>query len=303
MHVAATVAPGIDKLIEQMQLVVPTSYRRRGANASAGGAGGDGVAGSVGSVGSESGAEAGTRYQSQLSSATSDVGGGVDITGWGEEMLFSFDEMREELERLREDGAASGSGAGSNSVRGLYVLPALVPKATPGLLVTETMEAVLAAILSATTATAATLTGTVLTAVETNINTQVGFCGMGGVGKTTVSNWVVRQTEVRQRFAILAWISLGQTPDVDRCLSLLYLQLTGREFASNLSAEQKEEQLKQAFAQRSVLLVLDDCWDADVAKRFIWVDEATNSKVQHHSLLSDHTCRCIWMSFAPVHLL
>jgi hypothetical protein len=50
--------------------------------------------------------------------------------------------------------------------------------------------------------------------------------------------------------------------------------------------EQKEEQLKQVFAQRSVLLVLDDCWDADVAKRFIWVDETTNSKVRLRSCLA-----------------
>ena len=43
--------------------------------------------------------------------------------------------------------------------------------------------------------------------------------------------------------------------DAIRCVALLFLQLAGREFHSSLTLEEKEEQLKQAFAKKSVLLV------------------------------------------------
>jgi hypothetical protein len=45
--------------------------------------------------------------------------------------------------------------------------------------------------------------------------------------------------------------------------------------------------LKQAFLNRSVLLVLDDCWDAEVAAQFAWVDTNTNSKILISSRVRD----------------
>jgi hypothetical protein len=120
----------------------------------------------------------------------------------------------------------------------------------------------------------------VLDAVLSETSTpQIGFCGMGGIGKTTVSSWVAHNDDVRTRFGMIAWISLGQTPILDACINLLYLQLKGAELADSLSSDQKHEYLKQAFLNRSVLLVLDDCWDAEVATHFKWIDPNTNSKI------------------------
>jgi hypothetical protein len=45
--------------------------------------------------------------------------------------------------------------------------------------------------------------------------------------------------------------------------------------------------LKQAFLNRSVLLVLDDCWDAEVATHFKWIDPNTNSKILLSSRVRD----------------
>ena len=66
---------------------------------------------------------------------------------------------------------------------------------------------------------------------------------------------------------------------LDSCTSLLYLQLAGSELSTGMSREQRTEKLKQAFLGRLVLLVLDDCWDADTASNFSWVDPNTNSKI------------------------
>lgn len=191
-------------------------------------------------------------------------GGDFDVGAWGEE-LFSVAEMRSELERLRVENSASsrsgGSSIGYANESLMCQLPAMVPPLPRGLFVTSKMETVLAAVLSNSSAR------------------QIGFCGMGGIGKTTVSTWVAHNNAVRTQFGMIAWISLGQSPFVDACINLLYLQLAGTELADSLSPDQKHEHLKQAFLNRSVLLVLDDCWEAEVAKHFMWIDQTTNSKI------------------------
>jgi hypothetical protein len=190
-----------------------------------------------------------------------------DVAGWGDEM-FSLAEMREELERLRVEivpvrvrrGSCSSAAGGTDSM--LCSLPAMVPPLPRGLFVTDEMQSVLEAVLSDTSAA------------------QIGFCGMGGIGKTTVSSWVAHDDAVRTRFGMIAWISLGQNPTLEACFKLLYLQLKGTELADGLSPDQKHEHLKQAFLHRSVLLVLDDCWDAGIAKHFKWIDQTnTDSKI------------------------
>jgi len=82
---------------------------------------------------------------------------------------------------------------------------------------------------------------------------QIGFCGMGGIGKTTVSCWVTRDDAVRRKFGMVAWITLGQTPVLDSCLGLLHQQLTGSPLPAGSSMDQIHEFLQQALLNKSVL--------------------------------------------------
>ena len=108
-----------------------------------------------------------------------------------EEGAFTIDEMRAELRRLMADlHLASKDGASAMSPvatgpGGLCKLPAGVPENPGGLRVTAEMDELLAALLSS----------------ELQGQSQVGFCGMGGIGKTTVSAWLARQTSIR--YAVL----------------------------------------------------------------------------------------------------
>ena len=207
---------------------------------------------------------------SDTASEASGEGSSFDVAAWGED-IFSLDEMREELDRLREEsdplaGAAGRSGGADDS---LCPLPAMVPALPHGLFVTAEMQTVLDAVVSTSSAP------------------QIGFCGMGGIGKTTVSCWVTRDDAVRTKFGMVAWITLGQSPVLDSCIDLLHMQLTGTSLPDGLSVDQKNQHLKQAFLGRSVLLVLDDCWDISVAKQFTWIDQKTNSKVLISSRVRD----------------
>lgn len=241
MYEKASVLDGVDKLVEQAQHVVPGMR--------------------------------GMDDASDAASEASDNTESFDVGAWGDNM-FSLEEMRGELDRLREESATSAEASKHASVVGeegvLHCpLPAMVPTLPPGLFVTTEMQSVLDAVLSDTS------------------TPQIGFCGMGGIGKTTVSCWVTRERSVRTKFGMVAWITLGQTPVLDSCINLLHQQLTGTALPDGVSEDQKHEFLQQAFLGRSVLLVLDDCWDVDVATKFKWIDPNTNSKILISSRIRD----------------
>ena len=110
--------------------------------------------------------------------------------------MFSFNEMRAELDRLRLEAQPGGVDAGGGSVGAddagvtgsLCTLPAIVVKNPPGITITAEMGNILKSVLAPTSPQ------------------QIGFCGMGGIGKTTVSAWVVRNTSVRKKYDTVAWV-------------------------------------------------------------------------------------------------
>lgn len=243
MYEKASVPGGVEKLIEQAQHVVPGMH--------------------------------GSDDTSDAASEASDATESFDEGAWGDTM-FSLEDMREELDRLREETAPSAGSAGasvtdtgSSGGAATCKIPAMVPTLPRGLFVTAAMQSVLDAVVSGTS------------------TQQIGFCGMGGIGKTTVSCWVARSSAVQTKFGMVAWVTLGQTPVLDSCIDLLHMQLTGSSLPNGLSGDQKNEHLKQAFLKQSVLLVLDDCWNADVIAHFNWVDQHTNSKLLISSRVRD----------------
>jgi hypothetical protein len=177
---------------------------------------------------------------------------------------FSVAEMREELERLRaESGEARRAPPTAKGRDGQAIIPATVPEVPEGgLMVSGAMHALVDMVVSPAS------------------KRLCGFFGMGGVGKTTTSAWLVRQEVVRSRFEVICWVSLGQTPNLAAQQQLLYAQLTSsRSLATDLSAGEKLQAIRMAFAGRTCLLVLDDVWESGHIAFFDEVDVATQSKV------------------------
>ena len=188
----------------------------------------------------------------------------------GGEALFTAAEMKEELERLRADMEAASarpkavarrSGEQQKTSWLPCDLPTGVPPLPSGLRVSSEMRQLGLALLSATS------------------RCRVGFCGMGGVGKTTVSSWLVRRDDVRNQFDAIAWVPLGQTPNIGKCQEQLHLQLTGSELAPELDPEERHELLRNAMHGVKLLLVLDDLWEAAHEGELHFVDEAAGGKV------------------------
>eukprot|EP01052_Picozoa_sp_SAG31_P030464 SAG31_NODE_3127_length_4646_cov_6.057620_2_plen_484_part_00 len=194
----------------------------------------------------------------------------VGVVGGETVGLFTAQEVKEELDRLRVDLEAANSrpksvvrrSAGQRKLPGhLCELPAGVPQLPLGIRVSSEMRQLATTLLLPTS------------------RCRVGFCGMGGVGKTTVSSWLVRRDDVRAQFDAIVWMPLGQQPNIEKCQEQLYLQLTGSELAMELDQEERHDMLRSAMNGVKLLLVLDDLWEAEHEGRLQFVDKDAGAKV------------------------
>ena len=62
-----------------------------------------------------------------------------------------------------------------------------------------------------------------------------------------MASWLARREDVRTRFELLAWVPLGQTPNMDKCQELLHLQLTGGELSKSAGPEERREKLQELW--------------------------------------------------------
>jgi tetratricopeptide (TPR) repeat protein len=200
------------------------------------------------------------KEKASMSSATVIPAEYVVATVVADDDMFTMDEMREELERLRAESHQSGThltrGAGEECA-----LPAMLPEARDGLVVSDSMHKLVDTVISVTS------------------KRCCGFWGSGGIGKTTTSAWLCRQERVRRHFDLIVWLTLSQTPNVLACQRQLFTQLTGQELAQELSEEDRVVAIQEAFLGKHCLLVLDDCWDVGHLSHFALVDESTRSRV------------------------
>ncbi len=174
--------------------------------------------------------------------------------------LFSLNEMREELERLRADSRKSVA-RGKKATGEQCALPAIVPALPDGLVVSDSMHKL------------------VDTVISVSSKRRCGFWGSGGIGKTTTSAWLCRQERIRRHFDAIVWVTLSQNPNVLACQRQLFAQLTGQQLPQELSEETRRLEIQEAFVGKHCLLVLDDAWDSDLISRFALVDETTHSRV------------------------
>ncbi|MEO0935827.1 MAG: NB-ARC domain-containing protein, partial [Cyanobacteria bacterium J06641_2] len=91
---------------------------------------------------------------------------------------------------------------------------------------------------------------------------------MGGIGKTVLATALARDDDIREAFTDgIFWITLGQTP------KLLDWQLYLSEALADKQATFTEislgkAKLKELFADKSCLLILDDIWNLNHATAF-----------------------------------
>ncbi|MBD2205557.1 hypothetical protein H6G33_24760 [Calothrix sp. FACHB-1219] len=97
---------------------------------------------------------------------------------------------------------------------------------------------------------------------------RVGVQGMGGIGKTVLATALARDEEVRQAFPDgVFWLTFGQTPQILTWQSYLASAL-GEKQAAFTEVGVAKARLRELFAEKACLLILDDIWRLDDATAF-----------------------------------
>jgi glycerol-3-phosphate cytidylyltransferase-like family protein len=96
------------------------------------------------------------------------------------------------------------------------------------------------------------------------------IAGLGGLGKTVLAEVLVQDLEVQARFADgILWVTLGQSPDLQKFLANWIHELDkSREDPSANTLESASRYLHNLLAERQMLLVVDDVWNAAHAEWF-----------------------------------
>ncbi|BAY88615.1 MULTISPECIES: NB-ARC domain-containing protein [unclassified Tolypothrix] len=97
---------------------------------------------------------------------------------------------------------------------------------------------------------------------------RVGVQGMGGIGKTVLATALARDEEVRKAFPDgVLWVTFGQTPQILTWQSYLASAL-GEKQAAFTEVGLAKARLRELFAQKACLLIVDDIWRLDDATAF-----------------------------------
>ena len=92
-------------------------------------------------------------------------------------------------------------------------------------------------------------------------------------GKTIIAAATAQDEEIRASFDKIAWVSVGQKPNLRELQDLIHVQLAGARLpGSATSPELAIMAIRSAAKGSKVLLVLDDVWDAKHAKSLNCVD-------------------------------
>ena len=96
----------------------------------------------------------------------------------------------------------------------------------------------------------------------------LGLSGQGGIGKTVLATAVARDPVVREHFPDgVFWVTVGEGADPTGLQTSLLARL-GAGDAAPRSATEGAGLLRQALADKQVLLVADDVWSAAAAEAF-----------------------------------
>ncbi|PPD85343.1 hypothetical protein GOBAR_DD17722 [Gossypium barbadense] len=87
---------------------------------------------------------------------------------------------------------------------------------------------------------------------------QVGIIGMGGLGKTTITQKILNNHAILERFEERIWVSISQTVNEEETMKTMLKQLG--EDTYGLDMGQMLPKIKQALEGKDYLIVLDDVW-------------------------------------------
>ncbi|KAK5773245.1 disease resistance protein RGA2-like [Gossypium arboreum] len=97
----------------------------------------------------------------------------------------------------------------------------------------------------------------------------IPIVGIGGLGKTTLAQFVYNDDRVTSLFPLKIWICVSEEFDLSRLLKLIIQSINKEENCDDLTLEALHACLRSLLNDKKFLLVLDDVWNENQAK---WVE-------------------------------
>ncbi|KAM3686116.1 hypothetical protein ACJW31_11G173100 [Castanea mollissima] len=89
----------------------------------------------------------------------------------------------------------------------------------------------------------------------------ISIVGIGGLGKTTLAQFVYNDKNIKEHFELKMWICISDVFDVKMIIQKI-ISATGMEPVDH-SMDKLQDQLRKIINQKKYLLVLDDVWNED----------------------------------------
>ncbi|XP_057248431.1 putative disease resistance RPP13-like protein 1 [Beta vulgaris subsp. vulgaris] len=94
----------------------------------------------------------------------------------------------------------------------------------------------------------------------------IPIVGMGGIGKTTLAQYVYNdEKQVKGHFILKAWVCVSDVFDVTRITIAIINSVSYETVDASISLNQAQEKLKQVLTDKKFLIVLDDVWSENYA--------------------------------------
>ncbi|XP_027337005.1 disease resistance protein RGA2-like [Abrus precatorius] len=89
----------------------------------------------------------------------------------------------------------------------------------------------------------------------------IAIVGLGGLGKTTLAQFVYNDLEVQNLFEMQMWVCVSDNFDVKTILKKILESITGDQVEDKLSLGNLQRKLHEEVRGKKYLLVLDDIWN------------------------------------------
>ncbi|XP_072066058.1 putative disease resistance RPP13-like protein 1 [Arachis hypogaea] len=84
--------------------------------------------------------------------------------------------------------------------------------------------------------------------------------GIGGIGKTTLAQWVYNDARMKEKFAIKAWVCVATKFDPVNVTKAIIEDITSSP-CNKVNLNSLQTELKEKLTDKTFLIVLDDVWD------------------------------------------